>query len=98
MQTCSRLIQIRKLWIIRKCSKTIKQLFTKQDATSKICNKYNTWEHIKSGVPRGSILGSYLFNIFINDMFYVLEQSTLYNYADDNIVSHTSDEANDLMA
>ncbi len=31
-------------------------------------------------------------------MFYVLEQSTLYNYADDNIVFHTSDEEKELLA
>ncbi len=40
-----------------------------------------------------------LFNIFINDMFYVLEQSTLYiyNYANDNIVSHTNDDEEELL-
>ncbi len=31
-------------------------------------------------------------------MFYDLEQSTLYNYADDNIVFHTSDEEKELLA
>ncbi len=30
-------------------------------------------------------------------MFYVLEQSTLYNYADDNIVFHTNDEEEELL-
>ncbi len=64
----------------------------------KIGNKYSTWEHIKCGVPQGSIRGPDLFNIFLNDMFYVLEQSNLYNYADDNIVSHTSDEEKQLLA
>ncbi len=31
-------------------------------------------------------------------MFYVLEQSTLYNYAPENVVSHTSDEEKELLA
>ncbi len=43
------------------------------------------------------MLGPDLFNTFINDMFYVLEQSTLYNYADENIVSHTNDEEEELL-
>ncbi len=30
-------------------------------------------------------------------MFYVLERSTLYNYADDSIVSHTSDGEKELL-
>ncbi len=38
----------------------------------KIVNKYSTSEHIKCGVPQGSVLDHDLFNIFINDMFYVL--------------------------
>ncbi len=63
----------------------------------KICNKYSTWEHIKCGVPQGPILGHDLFNILINDMFYVLEQSTLYNYADENIISQTNDEETELL-
>ena len=38
---------------------------------------------IKGGVPESSILGPILFNIFINDLYYVL-QSDLRNFADDN--------------
>ena len=47
----------------------------------KIDNFFNS---ILSVVPQGSILGSILFNTFLNDLLTVLKNSQLYNFADDS--------------
>ena len=57
----------------------------------KINNSFGEWAKISAGVPQGSILSPLLFNIFINDIFLLLQKCYLANYADDSTM-YTSDK------
>ena len=47
----------------------------------------STWETLFKGVLKGSILRPLLFIVFLKDMFYLVLNSTIYKFADDNTVS-----------
>ena len=49
-----------------------------------INNKFSLERNVIAGVPRGSIDGPLLFNLFINDLVFFIQYSVLSNYADDN--------------
>ena len=51
---------------------------------TKVGSAYSKWSKIRRGIPQGSILGPMLFNTFIYDIFMIIEQSDICNFADDN--------------
>lgn len=69
---------------------------TNRKQCTKLGGILSSMNDIQKGVPQGSILGPILFNIFINDMFYFVQGSKLYNYADDNTLSCISSSVTDL--
>ena len=54
-----------------------------------INNSASTTQTVIAGVPQGSIDGPLLFNLFINDLVLFIEYTALGNYADDNNLSIT---------
>jgi len=44
---------------------------------------HSTWQDVTTGIPHGSIHGPVLFNIFMDDLVYLIKGSNLSSYADD---------------
>ena len=50
----------------------------------KIEKVFSKWQSIETGVSQVSLLGALLFNIFVCDLFLILDSSYFASYADDN--------------
>ena len=64
---------------------------------TKINQAYSSWEEILFGVPQGSILGPILFNIFLSDLFLIVQNVDFASYADDNTIYNSSENIDDVI-
>ena len=62
----------------------------------KITNSFSLLKLILFDIPHGSILEPIFFNIFMNDIFFLLG-SDLHNFADDNSVTAVAENIQDLI-
>ena len=58
----------------------------------KINNVFSSWNDLILGVPQGSVLGSLVCNIYLNDLLVFLKDEGICNFADDT-TTYISDDS-----
>ena len=75
----------------------IKDYLSNPKQRTKINSTYSSWEEILFGVPQGSILGPLLFNIFLCDLFFNMDDTDFASYADDNTPYTIRNDMKDII-
>ena len=70
---------------------------SKRKQRVKINGSYSSWRDVTIGVPQGSVLGPLLFNIFINDIFFFVNNTDICNYADDTTIYACNSDLNTII-
>ena len=76
----------------------VQSYLTKRKQKTKINSEFSSWEEILFGVPQGSILGPLLFNIFLCDLFFIMNNVDFASYADDNTPFFVGKDLDDVIS
>ena len=77
--------------------KLVNEYLTNRKQRTKVNMSYGSWEEILFGVAQGSILGPLLFNIFLCDLFFELNNIEFASYADDNTPYVSGETIDDVI-
>ena len=76
--------------------KFVQSYLSEQFQRVNINNNFSEWCKILLSVPQGSILGPLLFIIFINDIFYLIQDAYICNFADDKSLYSIDDNLKEV--
>ena len=79
-----------------KSGKLIQQYLSNRKQRVNVGNAHSSWKEILYQIPQGSILDPPIFNIFLCDLFYFLEEVAVTSYADDT-TPYTTNKTSDLV-
>ena len=77
--------------------KLVHDYLSNRKQRSKVNRTYSSWLEIVFGVPKGSIFGPLLLNIFLADLFFNLNDVIIASYADDNTPYVIADDINGVI-
>ena len=76
--------------------KFIHEYLSNKKQTVTVNDAYSSWKDIFYAVPQGSILDSLLFNIYLYDLFYFLED--IASYADDTTIYMVNEKKESVIS
>ena len=80
-----------------KALKMIKAYLSNRKQRVKVNTSFSSWFDLLIGVPQGSVLGPLLFNIYLNDLFWINEFTEVCNLADDTTLYSSDMELKSLI-